>query len=128
MATQTPKDVLKFAKDNKVEAVDLKFLDLLGIWQHFTIPTSELGEDLFEEGSGFDGSSIRGWQPINASDMLVVPDPTTAVVDPFTAIPTLSLIPVVLAVGAVGLWRSKRRRENRASFDGCQDRNFLPYT
>src|SRR5690242_3984960 len=92
MAMQTPKDVLKFAKDNKVEAVDLKFLDLLGIWQHFSIPTSELSEDLFDEGSGFDGSSIRGWQPINASDMLVMPDATTAVLDPFTAIPTLSLI------------------------------------
>src|SRR5205814_2790680 len=92
MATQTPKDVVKFAKDNKVEAVDLKFLDLLGIWQHFTIPTSELTEELFEEGNGFDGSSIRGWQPIHASDMLVVPDPTTAVMDPFTALPTLSLI------------------------------------
>jgi glutamine synthetase len=92
MATQTPKDVLKFAKDNKVEAVDLKFLDLMGIWQHFTIPTSELSEELFEEGNGFDGSSIRGWQPINASDMLVMPDPTTAVLDPFMQIPTLSLI------------------------------------
>src|SRR6266478_6042569 len=92
MATQTPKDVLKFAKDNKVEAVDLKFLDLLGLWQHFTIPPSELTEELFEEGNGFDGSSIRGWQPIHASDMLVVPDPTTAVMDPFTALPTLSLI------------------------------------
>src|SRR5438094_2197835 len=76
MAIQTPKDVLKFAKDNKVEAVDLKFLDLLGLWQHFTIPPSELTEELFEEGNGFDGSSIRGWQPIHASDMLVVPDPT----------------------------------------------------
>ena len=92
MATQTPKDVLKFAKDNKVEAVDLKFLDFLGTWQHFTIPTSELEEALFEEGSGFDGSSIRGWQPINASDMLIVPDATTAVVDPFMELPTLSLI------------------------------------
>src|SRR5262244_1261818 len=92
MATQTPKDVLKFAKDNKVEAVDLKFLDFLGIWQHFTIPTSELDEALFEEGSGFDGSSIRGWQPINASDMLVMPDPTTAAIDPFMQLPTLSLI------------------------------------
>ncbi len=92
MATQTPKDVLKFAKDNKVESVDFKFLDFLGTWQHFSIPTSELSEDLFEEGSGFDGSSIRGWQPIHASDMLVVPDPTTAVMDPFMAIPTLSLI------------------------------------
>ena len=62
--------------------VDLKFLDFLGIWQHFTIPTSELSEELFEEGIGFDGSSIRGWQPINASDMLVMPDPATAVIDP----------------------------------------------
>src|SRR5438876_850151 len=92
MAIQTAKDVLKFAKDNKVEAADLKFLDLLGLWQHFTIPPSELTEELFEEGNGFDGSSIRGWQPIHASDMLVVPDPTTAVMDPFTALPTLSLI------------------------------------
>jgi glutamine synthetase len=91
MATQTPKDVLKFAKDNKVEAVDLKFCDLLGTWQHFTIGTSELSEELFEEGSGFDGSSIRGWQAINASDMLAIPDPTTAAIDPFMAHPTLSL-------------------------------------
>jgi glutamine synthetase len=92
MATQTPKDVLKFAKDNKVEMIDLKFLDFLGTWQHFAIPPSEMGEELFEEGSGFDGSSIRGWQPINASDMLVIPDPTTGVLDPFCEIPTLSLI------------------------------------
>ena len=92
MAAQTPKDVLKFAKDSKIEAVDLKFLDFLGTWQHFSIPTSELSEDLFEEGSGFDGSSIRGWQPIHASDMLVVPDSSTAVIDPFMALPTLSLI------------------------------------
>jgi len=91
-AAQNPKDVLKFAKENKVEAVDLKFLDFLGTWQHFSIPTSELSEDLYDEGSGFDGSSIRGWQPIHASDMLVVPDPATATIDPFMALPTLSLI------------------------------------
>ena len=91
MATQTPKDVLKFAKDNKVEAVDMKFCDLLGTWQHFTIATTELNEELFEEGSGFDGSSIRGWQAINASDMLAVPDPATAAIDPFMSHPTLSL-------------------------------------
>src|SRR2546428_12545781 len=89
MATQTPKDVLKFAKDNKVEAVDLKFLDLLGLWQHFTLPPSELTEELFEEGNGFAGSSIRGWQPVHAADMLVVPHPRPTVVDPFTAPPTL---------------------------------------
>jgi glutamine synthetase len=88
----TAKEVIKFAKDNKAACVDLKFLDFLGTWQHFTIPMSELSEGLFEEGSGFDGSSIRGWQPINASDMLIVPDPATAVMDPFMQHPTLSLI------------------------------------
>src|SRR6058998_1871594 len=92
MAIQTAKDVLKFAKDNKIEAADLKFLDLLGLWQHFTVPPSELTEDIFEEGLGFDGSSIRGWQAIHASDMLVVPDPATAVMDPFTEVATISFI------------------------------------
>src|SRR3989442_12185367 len=90
MAIQTPKDVLKFAKDNKVEAVDLKFLDLLGLWQHFTIPPSELTEELFEEGNGFDGSSIPGWQPIPASGLLRVPGPSPPVMGPLTALPTLS--------------------------------------
>ena len=70
----TPKEVVKFSKEQKAACVDLKFLDFLGTWQHFTIPMTEFGEALFEEGSGFDGSSIRGWQPINASDMLIVPD------------------------------------------------------
>jgi glutamine synthetase len=67
-------------------------MDLLGTWQHFSVPTSELEESLFEEGLGFDGSSIRGWQAINASDMLVIPDPTTAVMDPFMNVPTLSVL------------------------------------
>jgi glutamine synthetase len=88
----SPKDVLKFAKEKKAVCADLKFLDFLGIWQHFTIPMSEMSEALFEEGSGFDGSSIRGWQPIHASDMLVMPDPATAVMDPFMQHATLSLI------------------------------------
>ena len=88
----TPKDVVKFAKDQKAVCVDLKFMDFLGTWQHFTMPMSEFDEALFEEGSGFDGSSIRGWQPINASDMLVMPDPTTAVIDPFMKDVTVSLI------------------------------------
>ncbi len=88
----TPKEVIQFAKEKKAVCVDLKFLDFLGSWQHFTIPISELTEALFEEGTGFDGSSIRGWQPIHASDMLVVPDPDTAVIDPFMQEVTLSLI------------------------------------
>jgi glutamine synthetase len=87
-----PKEVIKMMKAEKAVAVDVKFNDMLGTWQHFTCPISEMEEAVFEEGFGFDGSSIRGWQPINASDMLVVPDPTTAVMDPFCELPTLSLI------------------------------------
>src|SRR5512143_2862504 len=88
----TAKEVIKFMKDQKAVAIDLKFNDFLGIWQHFTVPPSEMDESVFDEGLGFDGSSIRGWQPIHASDMLVMPDPSTAVMDPFTKDPTLSLI------------------------------------
>ncbi len=88
----TPKEVLKFASENGARMVDLKFMDFPGMWQHFTVPISHLDETMFEEGVGFDGSSIRGWQAIHASDMIVLPDPETAVMDPFTAVPTLSLI------------------------------------
>ena len=88
----TPKQVLEFAKKKGVQMVDFKFCDLPGIWQHFATPVSELEADLFEDGLGFDGSSIRGWQAINESDMLVIPDPDTAVMDPFYEVPTLSLI------------------------------------
>ncbi len=88
----TPKDVLKFAKENNAKMVDLRFLDFLGLWQHFGVPLSELSEEAHEEGFGFDGSSIRGWQPIHASDMLVIPDPATVRMDPFTAVPTVCLI------------------------------------
>ena len=87
-----PKDVLAFAKENKIEIIDLKFIDLPGLWQHFSITTSELSEDLFENGIGFDGSSIRGFQSIKESDMLLFPDPNTVMLDPFTELPTLSLI------------------------------------
>ncbi|MEK7773978.1 MAG: type I glutamate--ammonia ligase [Deltaproteobacteria bacterium] len=87
-----PKDVLKLAKEKNARMVDFKFLDFVGIWQHFSVPVSELSEGVFEEGLGFDGSSIRGWQPIHASDMLVIPDPATAVMDPFTETATMSLI------------------------------------
>ncbi|HDH98727.1 MAG TPA: type I glutamate--ammonia ligase [Deltaproteobacteria bacterium] len=88
----TPKQVLDMANEKGLKVVDLRFLDFLGLWQHFTVPLSELDETSFEDGFGFDGSSIRGWQPIHASDMLVVPDSTTAQIDPFFAEPTLVLI------------------------------------
>jgi len=88
----SPQDAIQLARANGAQMVDLLFVDLLGTWQHFTLPVSQLTEKLFEEGTGFDGSSIRGFQQIQESDMLVVPDPATAAIDPFFEIPTLSLI------------------------------------
>jgi glutamine synthetase len=85
----TPKDVLALAKDTDVQVVDLRFCDLPGLMQHFSVPVSELTEESFEDGFGFDGSSIRGFQEIQESDMLLVPDPSSAFIDPFTTHPTL---------------------------------------
>ena len=87
----TPSEVVALAKENNVKIVDLKFMDLPGMWQHFSIMVDELSEDLFSEGIGFDGSSIRGFQAINESDMLLFPDPATALIDPVCQIPTLSI-------------------------------------
>ena len=89
---RTPREVLDFAASHGAKLVDLKFTDWPGVWQHFTVPIRELSEEIFTDGLGFDGSSIRGWQSIDASDMLVVPDPVTAFMDPFCDAPTLSLI------------------------------------
>src|SRR5499427_11025047 len=86
------KETLDLVKKNKVEIVDFKFVDVPGLWQHFSVPAAELTADLFEEGIGFDGSSIRGFQSINESDMLLIPDPATAQLDPFTEHQTLVLI------------------------------------
>ncbi len=92
MKNLTPQAVLGLCREKEVKAVDFRFMDFPGLWQHFTIPVGKLDEDVFESGLGFDGSSIRGWQAINESDMLVVPEPNTAFLDPFTAMPTLVLI------------------------------------
>ena len=88
----TPKDVVAKIRDEKIRAIDIRFSDLLGQWQHFTLPANMVDEASFTDGFGFDGSSIRGWKAIDESDMLVVPDAATAVVDPFFAEPTLVLI------------------------------------
>lgn len=88
----TPKEVLAFCREKEIRAVDIRFMDFPGLWQHTTIPVTCLTEELFEDGLGFDGSSIRGWQKINESDMLLVPQPNTAFVDPFAVLPTLVLI------------------------------------
>ncbi|MCX7913211.1 MAG: type I glutamate--ammonia ligase [Thermodesulfovibrionales bacterium] len=87
-----PKDVIKMAEEKNAVMANFKFLDFPGIWQHFSVPISELTESVFEEGLGFDGSSIRGWQAIHTSDMLILPDPSTAFIDPFFEEPTISLI------------------------------------
>lgn len=92
MFPKKPADVLKIIKDNDIGIVDLRFLDFIGMWQHFSVPAHEIDAGTFEEGLGFDGSSIRGWQSIHASDMLVIPDATTARIDPFLNIPTIVLI------------------------------------
>ena len=88
----TPKEVLAMCREKDVKAVDLRFMDFPGLWQHFTIPVAGLTEDVFEDGLGFDGSSIRGWQAINESDMIVIPDPSTALIDPFMKPATLSMV------------------------------------
>ena len=90
--TPSPVDnVLKYIKTNKIEFIDLKFMDFPGQWQHFTVPVSQFDAKSFEDGFGFDGSSIRGWKSINESDMLIIPDPETMFLDPFIEAATLSL-------------------------------------
>jgi glutamine synthetase len=88
----TVQEAIQFAKDKGARMVDLKFCDLIGTWQHFTVSVTELNATMFEEGLGFDGSSIRGWRGIEESDMVVKPDPATAKMDPFMAVPTVSFI------------------------------------
>ncbi|MDE2362465.1 MAG: type I glutamate--ammonia ligase [Hyphomicrobiales bacterium] len=93
---KTAKDVLKYIKDNDVKYVDLRFTDPRGKWQHVTFDIALVDEEMFSEGTMFDGSSIAGWKAINESDMTLMPDPTTATMDPFFAAPTLSIVCDVL--------------------------------
>ena len=87
-----PRAALEWSRETSAAMVDLKFCDLLGTWQHVTLPVGSFDESAFDEGLGFDGSSIRGWQGIAESDMLLMPDASTAILDPFTEVPTLSLL------------------------------------
>jgi glutamine synthetase len=89
---KTPKDVMDLIKKEDIKVVDLRFMDFPGLWQHFSVPASEFSEGVFEQGLGFDGSSIRGWKAINESDMLVKPEPTSAFIDPFFKDKTLVMI------------------------------------
>ena len=97
----TPKSVIEMAKKAGAKMVDIKFVDTFGTWQHFTCSIAELAEETFAEGIGFDGSSIRGWKSIEASDMLAMPDPETAFIDPFMAVPTLSLTCTIAETGTL---------------------------
>ena len=90
---------MDMARKNGAKMVDIKFVDTFGTWQHFSCPMGELTDEVFEEGFGFDGSSIRGWKSIEASDMLAMPDPATAFMDPFCQVPTLSLTCTIAETG-----------------------------
>jgi glutamine synthetase len=87
-----PRELLQFVSDEGIKMIDMRFVDLPGLWQHFSISAKEMEEEMFEEGVGFDGSSIRGFQEIQESDMILIPDASTAFKDPFTAVPTLNII------------------------------------
>jgi glutamine synthetase len=110
-----PKETLEFAGRTEAQMVDLKFCDLLGTWQHVTLPIAAFDESAFDEGLGFDGSSIRGWQSISESDMLLMPDAASAVLDPFTAAPTLSLVcEIAEPLSGEGYGKDPRRIARRA--------------
>ncbi|HEX9924639.1 MAG TPA: type I glutamate--ammonia ligase, partial [Anaerolineae bacterium] len=90
--TTTPAEVIKLASDKDIKIVDFRFTDLPGTWQHFSMPIRELTEELFEDGLGFDGSSIRGFQEIQESDMILIPDASTAFLDPIFEVPTIVIM------------------------------------
>ena len=126
----TPKSVIELAKKSGAKMLDIKFVDTFGTWQHFTCPIRELNEETFSDGLGFDGSSIRGWKSIEASDMLAMPDPDTAFIDPFMAEPTLSLTCTVADTGTRALYsRDPRgiaqRAEKYLASTGIADAAFF---
>jgi len=85
-------DIVKLIEAKDIKIVDLRFMDFIGLWQHCSYPAHEITVEIFEDGMGFDGSSIRAWRSVDSSDMILIPDPSTAIIDPFTEVPTLILI------------------------------------
>jgi glutamine synthetase len=125
-----PADALEWSKKTQAKLVDLKFTDLLGSWQHMTLPLSAFEEEHFDEGLGFDGSSIRGWQGIQESDMLLMPQADTAIVDPFTEVPTISILcevidPITREPYAKDPRRLARRAEEYLRSTGIADTCFI---
>ncbi|HEY8104175.1 MAG TPA: glutamine synthetase beta-grasp domain-containing protein, partial [Gaiellaceae bacterium] len=109
------REALEWAAETRVSMVDLKFCDLLGTWQHMALPLRAFDAGAFEDGLGFDGSSIRGWQGISESDMLLMPDPTSAILDPGTEAATLSVIcEIADPITREGYSRDPRRVAKRA--------------
>src|ERR671924_2140729 len=105
-----PDEAIAWASETKAKMVDLKFCDLLGTWQHMTMPLRALDAAAFDEGLGFDGSSIRGWQGIEESDMLLMPDASTAILDPFTEVPTLSVLCEIVEPGTYAPYSKDPRK------------------
>jgi len=122
MPGKTPKEVLKFAKEHNARMLDMRFTDLPGLWHHVSFPIQQLEEDSFENGFGIDGSSIRGWAAIHESDMLLIPDPTTAMMDPFTKDATLVMI------GDIRDPITKQHYERDPRHIAKKAQNYLQYT
>ena len=125
-----PAEALQWAIESKATMVDLKFCDLLGTWQHVSLPISGFDVSAFDEGLGFDGSSIRGWKGISESDMLLMPQAETAILDPFTETPTLSLVceivdPVTREPYAKDPRRVARRAEEYLRSTGIADTAYF---
>ena len=108
-----PREALEWSRNTQAAMVDLKFCDLLGTWQHVSLPIGSFDESAFEEGLGFDGSSIRGWQGIEESDMILMPDASTAILDPFTEVPTLSLLCEIVEPGTYAPYHKDPRKVAR---------------
>src|ERR1700716_3425630 len=137
MAVQTksgsktsPKEVIERAKSEGVEVVDVRFIDLPGTWQHFSVPIGELEVDSFTDGLGFDGSSIRGFQTINESDMLLMPDPDTATIDPVLQVPTMYVVgdvvdPITLEAYSRDPRYVARKAEAYLKASGIADTSFF---
>src|SRR5207247_10265800 len=125
-----PRAALEWSRETSAAMVDLKFCDLLGTWQHVTMPIASFGESAFDDGLGFDGSSIRGWQGIAERDMLLMPDASSAILDPFTATPTLSLLceiadPITRAPYAKDPRRIARKAEEYLRSTGIADTAYM---
>ena len=111
---QSPSEVLAFVRDRDVRMIDLRFIDLLGRWQHFTVPAHQLDEAAFERGFAFDGSSLRGWKGVHESDMVVVPDASSGRLDPFLEVPTFVLLGDVRNPDGTAYGRDPRQVARRA--------------